>query len=533
MKIHLPPNLHRRAARLGNNAKIALMARRVAQAAPPPQAGMRPVAFFKVSSGLDDFSWNSAFHLLTSWGLRLNGVPVAYFACHQGLRPCVLGTNRENPSQPPPCRSCVFQTKTLYSFADPAPTWFTFQPQAGLNVALQGTDLATLQDFTWDEIPLGQLVLPALRWILRRHHLLEDAPTLTLYRAYIASAFGVARQFEQFLEAVNPQVVLVFNGQFYPEATAKWVAKQRGVRVITHEVGFQPFSGYFTEGEATAYPISIPPHFALNDSQNARLDAYLENRFKGNFSMAGIKFWAEMKDLDKAFLQKASGFKQMVPIFTNVVFDTSQPHANTLFTEMFAWLDALLEVMQAHPETLFVLRAHPDEARPGKESRESVSDWVRARRAKALPNLVYIPPGEYVSSYALIARAKFVLIYNSTIGLEASILGAAVLSAGRARFTQYPTVFFPASAEEYLATLEAFLQAESVSAPPEFQLQARRFLYYQLYRTSLPFNSFLENGVLPVNARLKSFDPQTLKQSPAIQTVLKGLLAGGDFLLEE
>jgi hypothetical protein len=43
----------------------------------------------------------------------------------------------------------------------------------------------------------------------------------------------------------------------------------------------------------------------------------------------------------------------------------------------------------------------------------------------------------------------------------------------------------------------------------------------------------LENGVLPVNARLKSFDPQTLKQSPAIQTVLKGLLAGGDFLLEE
>ena len=47
----------------------------------------------------------------------------------------------------------------------------------------------------------------------------------------------------------------------YPEATARWVAQARGLRVITYEVGFQRFSAFFTEGEATAYPIHHPQGF--------------------------------------------------------------------------------------------------------------------------------------------------------------------------------------------------------------------------------------------------------------------------------
>ena len=40
---------------------------------------------------------------------------------------------------------------------------------------------------------------------------------------------------------------------FYPEATARYIARQRGLRVITHEVGLQPASAFFTDGEATTY----------------------------------------------------------------------------------------------------------------------------------------------------------------------------------------------------------------------------------------------------------------------------------------
>lgn len=523
--------IQRRLVRHLNNWRIYRMARRVAARA--PQADGRPVIFFKASSGIDDFSWNSAFQLLTTWGLRLQGVPVVFFACKAGMSRCVLGTDRNDPSRTPPCRSCVYQSRTLYSGA--RVRWFAFERDGELELALAGLDLDGLSHFSFRDIPLGALCLPGLRWVLRRHNLVDDESTRFFLREYILSAWRVAREFESLLEQVQPRAVVVFNGQFYPEATAKWVAQQRGVRVVTHEVGLQPMSAFFTDGEATAYPITIPESFELNDEQNARLDGYLEKRFQGNFSMAGIRFWAEMKGLDETFLQKAAGFEQIVPVFTNVIFDTSQPHANTIFTDMFSWLDLLLEVARARPRTLFVIRAHPDETRAGKESQESVAAWVQARGVSALPNVIFVPPQEFLSSYELIARAKFVLIYNSTIGLEASIMGAAVLSAGKARFTQYPTVFLPATVQAYRAQLDAFLSAEKIEVPADFRRNARRFLYYQLFRTSLPFDDYLERGILPVNARLKAFDVSGLlpENSVAIATVTDGLLKDGDFLLKE
>jgi hypothetical protein len=523
--------IQRRLTRHLNNWRIFQMARRVVNCAPAAKG--RPLVFFKASSGIDDFSWNSAFHLLVSWGLRLQGVPVIFFACKAGMSRCVLGTDREHPEKAPPCRSCVYQSKTLYAGAQAH--WFRFERDTALEKALQGLRLMELMEFAWQGVPLGALCLPGLRWILRRHNLVDDETTRFFLREYILSAWRIATEFEALLERTQPQALVVFNGQFYPEATAKWVAEQRGVRVVTHEVGLQPMSAFFTDGEATAYPITIPQSFELNDEQNARLDEYLQKRFQGNFSMAGIQFWADMHGLDEAFLAKAATFKQIAPVFTNVIFDTSQPHANTVFKDMFAWLDLVLEVAQAQPQTLFVIRAHPDETRAGKESQESVAAWVAARGATDLPNVIFVSSRTFLSSYELIARAKFVLIYNSTIGLEASIMGAAVLSAGKARFTQYPTVFFPPSVTEYRATLEEFLSADKIDVPVEFRRNARRFLYYQLFRTSLPFSNYLERGILPVNARLKSFDPRELlpENSPTMATVTQGLLENGDFLLRE
>ncbi len=524
-----------------NNLKIARVAREVTRCSPP--ANGAPVVFFKASTGIDDLSWNSGFHLLASWALRLQGVPVAYFACGAGMSRCVLGTNRDDPRKAPPCRSCVYQSSTLYAGVPAAKRsntgasvrWFGYREEASLAWALDGASLYKLMGFHWQGLPLGPLCLPGLRWILRRHHLDDDENTRYLLGEYILSAWNIAQEFSRFLDDAQPRAVVVFNGQFFPEAVARYVAQQRGLRVITHEAGLQPASAFFTDGEATAYPIHIPDDFELNDEQNARLDAYLEKRFHGQFSMAGVRFWPEMKGLDAAFLKKAAGFKQIVPIFTNVVFDTSQPHANTVFNDMFAWLDSVLQAIPSHPETLFVIRAHPDELRVRKASRETVEAWVQASGAAEEPNVVFVGPKESLSSYELISRSKFVMVYNSTIGLEASIMGVPVLCAGKARFTQYPTVFFPQSIAEQRGKLDELLEAEKIEAPPEFQRNARRFLYYQLFRTSLPFVDYLTPSVRTTQTRLKTFplDALSPERSPAIRAIMKGLLDGGDFLLEE
>ena len=112
-------------------------------------------------------------------------------------------------------------------------------------------------------------------------------------------------------------------------------------------------------------------------------------------------------------------------------------------------------------------------------------------------------------------------------------MGAAVLCAGKARFTQYPTVFFPQTVEEVRRKTKEFLKVKKIEVPAEFKRNARRFLYYQLYRTSLPFGDFLEPSVRTTQTRLKSFSLDALLASDAMDVILDGLLNNGDFLLKE
>jgi len=536
--------LRLRTKRFGINYQVHRLASQVSRRAKPdPQ--LKPIIFFNASSRLVGISLNAAFSELTSLALRLQKVPVVHFVCQAGMSRCVLGTDQNDFSKLPPCKACIAQSRWLYSTALTIP--LTFQDNPQLRDTLASLSLGELMGFEYPMpenlqgsfqastlVPLGQLVLPAIRWVLRRHHLPDDEPTRFLFTHYILSAYQLAQSFSILLDQTSPQAVVVFNGQFFPEATARWLALQRGIRTITHEVGLQPYSAFFTTGEATAYPLHVPDDFDLNEAQNDRLDTYLSRRFQGQFSMAGIHFWPEMVGLDDAFNQKAAEFKQIVPIFTNVIFDTSQPHSNVVFPHMFAWLDLVLQTARSHPETLFVLRAHPDEARPGKASQESVAQWVAQSKADSLANLVFVDSTQPLSSYELIQRSKFVMVYNSTIGLEASIMGAPVLCAGRARFTQLPTVFFPATQEQFQYQLSEFLAAEAIPVPAEFKRNARRFLYYQLYRSSLPFGDFLEeDGIWQGFVRLKKISPQSLSPdvSPTMKTILDGIRNEGDFLL--
>jgi hypothetical protein len=84
--------------------------------------------------------------------------------------------------------------------------------------------------------------------------------------------------------------------------------------------------------------------------------------------------------------------------------------------------------------------------------------------------------------------------------------------------------------------VRAFLAADSIDVPAEFQRNARRFLYYQLFISSLPFGDFLEeDGVWPGFVRLRGFSWRQLlaQNSVTMEIIQEGLLRGGDFMWKD
>jgi hypothetical protein len=125
------------------------------------------------------------------------------------------------------------------------------------------------------------------------------------------------------------------------------------------------------------------------------------------------------------------------------------------------------------------------------------------------------------------------MVYNSTIGLEAVLLGAAVLSGGRSRYTQLPMVYFPSTPKAHRQQAEAFLAAEKIEVPQEYIRNARRFLFLQLYRVALPFSTLLEeDNIWRGYAALKDFTPAAL-QAPVFEAIFRGIMLRQPFVLEE
>jgi hypothetical protein len=458
---------------------------------------------------------------------------VVHWVCRSGLSRCVLGTNKLDINVKPPCNLCINNSEAVFSQQDIK--WFNFSRNPDLAEAIKDLSFAKLVEFQYDNCPLGELILPSLRWILRRHHLIDDESNRSLAREYILSAYSLLTSFQDLVRQIKPQVVVVFNGMFYPEAVVRWASRQKNIPVVTHEVGMQPFSAFFTYGDATAYPLELPEKFSLSAAQNHQLDETLAKRFQGDFVTAGIKFWPQIHELGHEFWDKASQFRQFVPIFTNVVFDTSQAHANVVFPDMFAWLDQVLQEIPDHPDTLFVIRAHPDELRPGKQSEESVAQWAMQNGISQYNNVTFINSNEMISSYELIEHAKFVMVYNSTVGLEATIKGKPVLCSGKARYTQMETVFFPKSIDEFQGLFKKFLDASTIPVPPVFIENARKILYGQLFIASLPFGEFLESDeVWNGFVRIRDFPADRLRSenSPTIKIIADGILHQQDFLLK-
>jgi hypothetical protein len=496
-----------------------------------PDPNSNPVIFFNASTRIHRLSLNAAFSMLAGWGLRLRGTNVLNLLCDWGMEQCILGTAWEDLSKPPPCKQCLkfssllFPAERVIRLRRDHPAWADLPD-------ISNTSLEQLIAYSFKDYPLGKICLAGLQWAMRKTNL-EDRPAIrSVFHQYLKSAAFLVLRFEEIFSGLKPQALVVFNGIFYPEAVAREVAARQGIPVVTHEVGLRPYSAFFSHQHATFRQVDIPDGFELTEVENERLDEYLEDRFSGRFSMAGIEFWPKLESTPDWLNAKIGMFKNMVVVFTNVIFDTSQIHANAVFKDMFEWLDGLVEFIREHPDYLFIIRAHPDEDRDGKHSRESVSDWIRRVDLLSQNNVAFIEPSEYVSSYELIERSTLVLVYNSSIGLEASIMGKRVVCAGKARYTQANTVFFPDTIGSYWITLEELIKDRDSKSPADFRSNARKLLHIESFQACLEFTRYLKpDPVLPGMVVFSEFDPAQLKTDPVLDVIRNGILETRPFIL--
>lgn len=491
----------------------------------------RPVILFVASAHIKHFGLGAAGGLISSWALRLAGVPVIYFICQRGLTQCVLGSNRVGVVAPPPCKDCVDHRNEIY------PSQLTHKFAQVSDDTVLRAELNTLPweeliCFTKDGVEFGKLCLPSLRWVQRRFNLIPDDFTRYMLTEYILSSVHLAKEFSALIDQTKPQAVISMNGTHFPEAVVREIALAHGIHAITFESGLRGDTLFFTNGIATEYPIHIPSDFVMGTKENETLDVYLNERSKGEFSIAGRRQWTKMEKLPPQLHDKTKEYRQIVTVFANTVWDTSQAYANRFFGNMFDWLEKTLHYADLYPDTLFIVRAHPDEARPGKVSNESVADWMKNSGYEKRENVFFIAPEVHVNSYELIKLAKFCLVYNSTIGMEASMMGKTVLPGGWTRYRNANACLDANSYADYIEKLESLLEFKGdLPLRPDLVENARRYYYFSQFRAVVDISGFIEH-LENIEYRLKPFPLAALDPaySKDMRVIVDSILQGIEFV---
>ena len=200
---------------------------------------------------------------------------------------------------------------------------------------------------------------------------------------------------------------------------------------------------------------------------------------------------------------------------------------------MFAWLDEVLGGHPRPPGDVVYFRAHPDEdAAWSSRVAKACTPGYERRRSKALPNVC---SSRRTSMSARTNGAALQICAWCTIPpsvwtqqLWAQPCCAAVKRATpRYRRSSYPPARQPTSEKA-----EEFLALDNSTYRPNFSATLAIFLYYQLYKTSLPFEALLTQDLTPGFVRLRreaAWQDFTPTSSPTMHTLVDGLFARRGF----
>lgn len=356
---------------------------------------------------------------------------------------------------------------------------------------IAGLDLAGCRAFTFRGLPLGAMAENNVMHYFRAGPEHWTDAMIETYRDYIAIGAVLAEVLERAFDTLQPTAVFTLNGSFLDSQLQLALARARGIRVVTFEAGFMLNSLLFGINEPIVnFPLAqyLPPAYGtyrLNAEQERQLDVYLDTRSRGKESV--FDYWGNPV-LETDATRRALGLPAEVTpdiLFTNLLWDSAMLNCDIAFESQRRWILETVAFYRDHPDRWLLLRIHPAEEIPAHlRSTDRVEDMLREAFPELPPNITVIPPRSNISSYPLTRLSDLTLVYSSTAGLEAAIMGKPVVVAARAHYRGQGFTHDVRNPKEYRVLLE---RPRPPAPPPAVVERARKYAYFFFFGFHVPF----------------------------------------------
>jgi hypothetical protein len=405
--------------------------------------------------------WVTHTHLEGAWmhSLRNAGAEVRFISCDGAFGVCDVHRCNINPRHALACQVC--QSETTQVMNDLRIDWegighyMDRSLRAKAKAHVDAIPDAELFQTTWDGQPVGEWARSSSLYHFRFYEPDWSNPKFVENTRLVVINAILAHEANQVLfDEFKPDVVILMNGRFYMHRAAIELAKQRGLRFITHERGRQDGNYRVIDG-ALVHDLSdyrklwdLWKDVPLSIEELSRVHHIFELRKLGK-NINWVPFSPPPSDEGKVRAALRLDDRPIVTCFTSSDDElaTMPEWSEGAFPRSLDWVPATVELARRRPDLMVVIRAHPNLGRLG-------GNLAALRQlevlAKDLPeNCRIVRPNDDVSSYTLADLTDAVVVYCSTMGMETGVAGKPVVTVAKGWYGEAGWATFCRRPEDY------------------------------------------------------------------------------------
>lgn len=307
-------------------------------------------------------------------------------------------------------------------------------------------------------------------------------PLLEKYTRAVVTCY---RAISRYLDSVQPDAVMIFNGFFYQERLMCELAHDRGCRVVAHEnSSFRDrkifsktgYVGNWTDPAAeNRFRLRAR---VLTENQRDMVRAYMNDVFSGKVNTIGQASADSEEEVRRKLGIKDS--QRIALLIGQVPFDVVMVYDLQVFNNMLEFILGTIKVFGDIPDYTLVVRLHPFEETIGGDR-----TWHQIKNLD-MPANVRIVHSKEINTYSIMSIADFGIASTSQAALEMAAMHKPVILVGEAFFGGHGFTCDVSNIDAFESTIKMLCQNPVFT--PRMERMLDRFLYHIIFEHQVKYD---------------------------------------------
>ena len=352
-----------------------------------------------------------------------------------------------------------------------------------IKIIVSKTDYKEIKNFKINDISIGEHAYAGLLRYYAKGSLEFSKDEIEIFKKYFFSALKTYFISKNLFSSMKFDTVVLNHGIYVPQGIISEVAKSYGLQVVTWFTAYKDKSFLFSHDETyhkslLKEPVNDWENRQLNNKEEKKLDDYISSR------KLGTKDWVYFHNKNPKFDFQINNYnnlkdQEFVSLFTNVVWDAQLFFDQNIFENMLDWLFQTIQYFIDQNKVL-VVRAHPAEISGTLPSQQKIYFEIKKKFGELPKNIIFIAPEDSTSSYSIIEKSQFCIVYGSTIGTEIAAMGKNVIVGGEAWIKNKEISYDPKSKSEYFELISKLISKPHMNY--EKHKRAKMYAYHFFFR---------------------------------------------------